>query len=512
MPILGINLVQVGVTGYQPQIALVLTDDTEVEVLTAGYLNKAIQNGAPLTEQTIALVATKLTPSSPSTEVGWYDITYDRSTRDWSFGSTTAPGNVVLPTIANHLAVFTDTTGTIGDDPAIAINGGNIQAGLSGTAGYLASFPGTAARGSLRVVAVANTGDTLTTLSNVAMGQASVISIPDPANALGRLLIGATATPFVSGNFPVASGTGGLMVDSGKSAAALPTFTSPTIANHLAVFTNTTGNLGEDVATAIQGGNLQAGLSGTAGTVASFPSAVTSGSLILAAVTNASGNFNTTISNAAAILQSQVVSIPDVGAATGNFLVSNSLTGQAAAMTLATAAPNNFSLNSTAVNATTITSGFLAAAGGNLSIVSASGGSALAVYGQAGVTGTLSGSAGISAMTGALLLSNATVNAAVVSPLIGIWAATATTQTSMVNTSLLRLVNSSTDVLFSQLYLEGDATNLANIAATGVPAFYIAAGTSAGSAGDAAHCAAQQVLRLVIKGATVYIPVFTQNT
>jgi hypothetical protein len=47
------------------------------------------------------------------------------------------------------------------------------------------------------------------------MGQASVISVPDPGNAAGQFLVGATATPFVSGNFPQNSGTAGLMVDSG---------------------------------------------------------------------------------------------------------------------------------------------------------------------------------------------------------------------------------------------------------------------------------------------------------
>ena len=41
---------------------------------------------------------------------------------------------------------------------------------------------------------------------------------------------------------------------------------------------------------------------------------------------------------------------------------------------------------------------------------------------------------------------------------------------------------------------------------------YIAAGTSAGSAGDADNCAAQMVIETSIGGVTVYIPVFTQNT
>ena len=117
--------------------------------------------------------------------------------------------------VANHIAKFVDTTGTVDDTAGVAINSGDIQAGLSGTAGKLISYPATGAKGSLQVVGVENTGDTVTTLSNDAMGQASTINIPDPANAIGQFLIGATATPFVSGNFPAASGTAGLMVDSG---------------------------------------------------------------------------------------------------------------------------------------------------------------------------------------------------------------------------------------------------------------------------------------------------------
>jgi len=54
-----------------------------------------------------------------------------------------------------------------------------------------------------------------------ALGQATTYSYVDPANANARALIGATTTPFTSGNFPVASGTGGLMVDSGRASNVL---------------------------------------------------------------------------------------------------------------------------------------------------------------------------------------------------------------------------------------------------------------------------------------------------
>ncbi len=128
---------------------------------------------------------------------------------------------------------------------------------MSGTAGYLVSFPATGSKGSFRVTAVANSGDTLTTLSNVAMAQASVVSIPDPANAIGRLLIGATATPFTSGNFPKASGTAGLMIDSGVAVAALSTFTGSTVVGNIVKASSTTGQIA-DAGFAVKAGTTTA--------------------------------------------------------------------------------------------------------------------------------------------------------------------------------------------------------------------------------------------------------------
>ena len=218
-----------GQIGAHPRrIKLVVTDNLAT-VTTAGYLNN--QNLQP-----DAVYPTDI-----------FDIVYSfvKATATGTYGEFLATitsgvitlslnvdaGNVLLPVVANHIAQFNGTSGQIYDGSAPAVHGGNIQAGLSGTAGTLASFPGVAAKGSLVIAAVANTGNTLTTISNDAMGQASVINIPDPANAIGQLLIGATATPLVSGNFPQNSGTAGLVVDSGLavsnivSKAAANTFT-----------------------------------------------------------------------------------------------------------------------------------------------------------------------------------------------------------------------------------------------------------------------------------------------
>lgn len=173
-----------------------------------------------------------------------------------------------------YMAKFVDTAGTVDDTAGAVINAGNIQAGLSGTAGNLISFPSTAATGSLILAAVANSGNTNVTISNALHGQASVYSIPDSGAS--------------TANFIISKLTG---------------------TQHITV-----GNLQVDA------GNITAGISGTAGTLISFPGTAANGTLILAAA-NAGGAFNTTISNGS-MGQSTVYTLPDILASTGGIVVS----------------------------------------------------------------------------------------------------------------------------------------------------------------------------------------------
>ncbi len=315
MAILNILNAQTGLVGVLPSLAYIYTSNTESEILVTGFLNHEVQQGFQFSMPCIAAVSTKETPTSQP-KVGWYQVAHVGT--DWSLVPGGSPGDVTLPTIANHIATYTNTTGTLSEDPATAISGGNIQAGLAtGTAGFFASYSSSSGKGALRLTAVANTGDTLTTISNVAMGQASVISIPDPANAIGRLLVGATATPFVSGNFPQNSGTGGLMVDSGVAVSAIATTTTAVLKAPAADQAITAHNL------AVTAGSLTSGIStgGFVGLVKAFPTTATKGFVALQAAVNATGDFGTTISNATAQGQAEVITIPDAGAATANFLL-----------------------------------------------------------------------------------------------------------------------------------------------------------------------------------------------
>jgi hypothetical protein len=199
-----------GYAGFSPEIIRIVTTSTLAQVQTPGWYNNSPIAGERISSVDQCQICYAYASSAQATAI--FNVAVS------STGIVTlsvAETSVVLPTIANHIATYTNISGTLSEDPATAISGGNIQAGLSGTAGYLASFPATALKGSFVFKAVANTGNTVTTFSNDAMGQTTTVNVPDPANAIGQLLIGATATPFTTGNFPQNSGTAGLMVDSG---------------------------------------------------------------------------------------------------------------------------------------------------------------------------------------------------------------------------------------------------------------------------------------------------------
>jgi len=213
MALLSLNPNFAGQSGVNPRLVRMISTDDYDAITAENYLLNASNLGSPLMPTDFIFASY----GADSTIHGIFYPVIDAGS------ITLAPyvgeGNVQLPVLVNHIAIFKDTNGLIGDDSAMAINGGNFQAGLSGTAGYLASFPATAAKGSLRLTAVANSGDTVTTISNAAMGQASVVSIPDPAAATANFLVAPAA--LVNNNLLKASGTAGLSIDSGIAASAV---------------------------------------------------------------------------------------------------------------------------------------------------------------------------------------------------------------------------------------------------------------------------------------------------
>lgn len=196
MPIKYIQVGQAGLSQNLPSWVYIETNDTIAAVTTAGYLNGAASEYVnTLKNNMMALISTK-----------------------------TSPGIGVLPVLytlqlQNNAGVWSLVSPAV-DVPVPFIVLGNIQAGANGVQGEFITYPTGSASGNLKFAASNNSSNNSLTVTNVnPIGQITTLSIPDPVNAAGRFMIGATNTPFVSGNVPMASGTGGLFVDSGIPAA-----------------------------------------------------------------------------------------------------------------------------------------------------------------------------------------------------------------------------------------------------------------------------------------------------
>ncbi len=366
MAILNIVLSQTGLVGVAPSIAYIATNNTLAEVTTTGFLNQAVQQGNAFADNMICLVSTKTSPSATVTSVGWLEISHVGA--NWSLIPSGAPGSVTLPTIANHIAVFTNTTGNLSEDVATAINGGKIQSGLvaGSVVGEFIAYPTTASKGFLSLKAAVNaTGNFSTTISNVtAQAQSSVLTIPDVGAATGNFILSGTAGAsqnITSGSFVVEAGAINSGLSSGGFIGLIKAF--PTTASKgfmaLQAAINATGNFGTTILNAtaqaqasaitipdcgaatanfllsaltgagfqditsgsleVDAGALISGIAtgGFVGLVKAFPTTASKGFIALQAAVNATGDFGTTITNGLAIAQAQVLTIPDVGAATG---------------------------------------------------------------------------------------------------------------------------------------------------------------------------------------------------
>jgi len=192
MPIKDFDINNIGQSGVFPTTLSILTeDDTFSDVMAIGYLNiLKLKFNIPLSEYCMALVSINPNPLLGNIQLAWFNIS--KSGDNWSLSSPISLGEVILPTIANHIATYTNTTGTLSEDASIAINAGNIQAGLSGTAGAFISYPLVPNNGSLRLSASNAGGNFQTTISNGPMGQQTRYDIADIGASTGGLLVATT--------------------------------------------------------------------------------------------------------------------------------------------------------------------------------------------------------------------------------------------------------------------------------------------------------------------------------
>ncbi len=172
-------------------------------------------------------------------------------------------------------------------------------------------------------------------------GTITLIEWANPGNVL---------LPVVSGDFASFSGTTGEIADLGylPSNAAKTVVSmvgSAVVANHMALFQDTTGTIDDTAATALNNGPIQSGASGILGGFIAFPTTASKGSFKFVAVDN-SANHAMQVSNATTVNQDTVVSVPDPGAATANFLLD---TGTGTSITVTTANITNLKYGATPV-------------------------------------------------------------------------------------------------------------------------------------------------------------------
>jgi len=207
--------------------------------------------------------------------------------------------------VTASLAVIVDANKDVGDFRNLDCT--NLDAGKSGTAGTVDIFASTASKGKFILSCADQDADTNVTLKPAGMAQACVVSIPDAGAATANVMLTSAANDGVrvaatQAEIDVLSGvtagavtaSKGLVVDGSKDLASLRNLTLT---------------------------NLDAGASGTAGSVDIFPTTAAHGKLIIDCQ-DQDGATNVTL-RAAGMAQASVISIPDPVAATANVMLTS---------------------------------------------------------------------------------------------------------------------------------------------------------------------------------------------
>ena len=257
-------------------------------LVTAGLLTAAEYNSPWVKTQ--ALYLNNVLVTSTAAELNANDVTA---------GTATANKALVLDA-SKAISTITTLGATTGN--IVTVNATNIDAGASGTLGSVDVFPTTASRGKFSIACTDQTGDTAVTLNANAMGQATTVNIADPGIAASYVVQSTGAISLAEANVldAVTPGTAtaskALVLGASKEIATITTLTA------------TTGNIPTVNAT-----DIDAGASGTAGSVDVFPTTASHGKLIVA-VTDQTADTNVTL-QVDAMGQATSVHVPDPGAA-----------------------------------------------------------------------------------------------------------------------------------------------------------------------------------------------------
>lgn len=272
----------------------------------------------------------------PVSATQWY-------AEDVSSGITTTSelnwlAGLTAGTVTASKAVVVNATKDVGDFRNLDVV--NLDAGVSGTAGSVDIFPATASKGKLAITVTDQTGDTTVSLVAGAMGAARTITLRDPG-AAASILTTTDAT---------AAATTATAVEISQIAG----LTAGAVTASKAVIVDANKDIGDF--RNLDAVNIDAGASGTAGSVDVFPATASRGKLSLAC-TDQTGDTAVTI-NVNAMGQATQVNLPDPGAAASYLMQST------AQITLAEADVLDGATAGTIVNSKAV----IAGAAGNIGI------------------------------------------------------------------------------------------------------------------------------------------------
>lgn len=185
------NAAQQPIGGVNPRRVKMVVTDNLATVTTAGYLPVYLQGFTFYPTDIVDMWYGYVSASNPGT-LGQFTLSISNGII--TLIPYVSSGNVLLPVVSGNLASFNGTTGQIKDSGVSSTNPiflGNVQAGASGTAGALTSFPQSASSGSFRIAAVNNSGGNfVTTISNPSLTTGNLlVTIPNPGVASANFLL-----------------------------------------------------------------------------------------------------------------------------------------------------------------------------------------------------------------------------------------------------------------------------------------------------------------------------------
>lgn len=299
---------QVGVIGA---LKYMTTTDNLATITAAGYLNNLDLAVNPIAASDVLAVTYSFNQQTQSGTFEFFTVSISHGVI--TLVAFANPGDVLLPVVAGNIPIFNGTTGQIKDSTVAFSNAVDTVSPL---------FHGTATAGDFVTVNNANKTIQDSGAAPSAAAQPFVVMSPG-ALTINHIAQIADANGTIKDGGVL--GTAAAKAASDNAKATLASVNGATTLNHIATYSDTAGTISEDAATAINLGNIQAGDDTTKGQLLAYGGA-SNGHIIINPVGN-TGNTAITIQNAV-YGQATVLTIPDPGAVSANFIMSASSSPQ----------------------------------------------------------------------------------------------------------------------------------------------------------------------------------------